>query len=92
MYIEGGEIVPSSISHLHPASSHSSLQSAVSQGALYPSSSISTLPQLLHNVGLDVEICSQSTCGSCSSLLYDEEIMAGWSADLSDFSTRFVLP
>jgi len=35
-----------------------------------------------------LDICSTSKCGSCQNLLYDEEIMAGWSLDDSNYNTR----
>ena len=38
-----------------------------------------------------VDICSTSKCGNCQNLLYDEEIMAGWSLDDSNYNTRSVL-
>ena len=34
-----------------------------------------------------VDICSTSKCGYCQNLLYDEEIMAGWSLDDSNYNT-----
>jgi len=36
---------------------------------------------------MDVEICSLSKCPSCFNLLYDEEIMAGWTSDDSNLNT-----
>ena len=36
-----------------------------------------------------IDICSTSKCGNCLNLLYDEEIMAGWSQDDSNYNTRF---
>jgi len=36
-----------------------------------------------------VDICSTSKCGNCQNLLYDEEIMAGWSLDDSNYNTRY---
>ena len=35
-----------------------------------------------------IDICSTSKCSSCLNLLYDEEIMAGWSQDDSNYNTR----
>ena len=35
-----------------------------------------------------IDICSTSKCGNCQNLLYDEEIMAGWSLDDSNYNTR----
>ncbi|XP_064618735.1 C-myc promoter-binding protein-like isoform X2 [Lineus longissimus] len=50
-------------------------------------SSAPSLPQSLHNIAMDVEMSSCSRCSHCNSLLYDEEIMAGWSADDSNLNT-----
>lgn len=36
---------------------------------------------------IEVEVCSCNECHTCGSLLYDEEIMAGWSADDSNLNT-----
>ena len=41
-----------------------------------------------HDIAERVDICSTSKCGNCQSLLYDEEIMAGWSLDDSNYNTR----
>jgi len=35
-----------------------------------------------------IDICSTSKCSNCHNLLYDEEIMAGWSLDDSNYNTR----
>jgi len=35
-----------------------------------------------------IDMCSTSKCGNCQNLLYDEEIMAGWSLDDSNYNTR----
>lgn len=55
------------------------------------SSSVSSLPHVLYNYAMEVNICTLSKCPSCCALLYDEEIMAGWSADDSVLITRYVL-
>jgi len=39
------------------------------------------------STAMQVDMCSLSRCSSCQSLLYDEEIMAGWSADDSNLNT-----
>ncbi|XP_054932934.1 C-myc promoter-binding protein isoform X2 [Dermacentor andersoni] len=39
-------------------------------------------------VALEVSITSCSQCNTCRSLLYDEEIMDGWTADDSNLNTR----
>ncbi|CAH1795855.1 unnamed protein product [Owenia fusiformis] len=49
--------------------------------------SFHSLQQSIFNVAFDVEIQSMTRCNSCNSLLYDEEIMAGWSANDSDLNT-----
>lgn len=36
-----------------------------------------------------IDMCSTSKCSNCLNLLYDEEIMAGWSLDDSNYNTRF---
>jgi hypothetical protein len=50
-------------------------------------SSARSLPQSLHNIAMDVEMSSCTRCFNCNSVLYDEEIMAGWSADDSNLNT-----
>ena len=46
------------------------------------------LPKLPPNpVAIEVQITSASNCLSCNSVLYDEEIMAGWSAEDSNLNT-----
>ena len=40
------------------------------------------------DVAIDVIMTSCSSCRNCHSLLYDEEIMAGWTADESNLNTR----
>ncbi|XP_050402671.2 C-myc promoter-binding protein isoform X3 [Patella vulgata] len=42
----------------------------------------------LSEIAIEVEITSCSRCSKCHSLIYDEEIMAGWSADDSNLNTR----
>jgi len=37
---------------------------------------------------VEVDMCSLSQCRSCDNLLFDEEIMAGWTADDSNLNTR----
>ncbi|XP_059175124.1 C-myc promoter-binding protein-like isoform X1 [Physella acuta] len=41
----------------------------------------------LINVAMEVEMSSCSRCTKCNRLLYDEEIMAGWSAEDSNLNT-----
>jgi hypothetical protein len=78
--------VPPSTTDRRPSSIQGSV-ATVDGGSTLSLSSVGNA----RNVGLDVEICSQSTCGSCSSLLYDEYIMAGWTAEDSNLNTRSVL-
>ncbi|KAL3866790.1 hypothetical protein ACJMK2_044059 [Sinanodonta woodiana] len=48
---------------------------------------VNTIKNMFNNIAIEVEICSLSRCGRCQSLLYDEEIMAGWSAEDSNLNT-----
>ncbi|KAK3096746.1 hypothetical protein FSP39_002860 [Pinctada imbricata] len=41
----------------------------------------------LYKISVETEASSCCRCGRCRSLLYDEEIMAGWSADDSNLNT-----
>ncbi|PVD19799.1 hypothetical protein C0Q70_20290 [Pomacea canaliculata] len=41
----------------------------------------------LMTIAMEVEMSSCSRCGRCHRLVYDEEIMAGWSADDSNLNT-----
>ena len=50
--------------------------------------SLQNIPQTLFNIAMEIEICSLSRCQTCKSLLYDEEIMAGWTPDDSNLNTR----
>ena len=61
--------------------------------ASLPASSVLPLLQgnpdgLEEPLALDVSISSCTLCQSCSAALYDEEIMAGWSPDDSNLSTK----
>jgi len=40
---------------------------------------------------IEVDMCSLSRCQTCDNLLYDEEIMAGWTADDSNLNTMYVV-
>jgi len=40
---------------------------------------------------IEVDMCSLSRCQTCDNLLYDEEIIAGWTADDSNLNTMYVL-
>lgn len=39
-------------------------------------------------VGVEINMTTCSKCHSCNSLLFDEEIMAGWTAEDSNLNTR----
>jgi len=39
---------------------------------------------------IEVDICSLSRCHTCDNLLYDEEIMAGWTSDDSNLNTLYL--
>ncbi|XP_064610090.1 C-myc promoter-binding protein-like isoform X1 [Liolophura sinensis] len=54
------------------------------------SASLWSLRQTLENIAVEVEMSSCSRCNQCRSLLYDEEIMTGWSADDSNLNTSCV--
>jgi len=38
---------------------------------------------------IEVDMCSLSRCQTCDNLLYDEEIIAGWTADDSNLNTMY---
>jgi len=40
---------------------------------------------------IEVDMCSLSRCQTCDNLLYDEEIVAGWTADDSNLNTMYVV-
>ena len=40
---------------------------------------------------IEVDMCSLSRCQTCDNLLYDEEIMAGWTADDSNLNTMYMV-
>ncbi|XP_013393388.1 C-myc promoter-binding protein [Lingula anatina] len=50
-------------------------------------SSTQSLSHIIANVAMEVEMSSCCRCNGCKSLLYDEQIMAGWSADDSNLNT-----
>ncbi|XP_056156609.1 DENN domain-containing protein 4C [Lampris incognitus] len=54
------------------------------QGSSYHASSSS----IYQNCALEVLMSSCSLCRSCEALVYDEEIMAGWTADDSNLNTN----
>jgi len=42
------------------------------------------------DVAVEVEICSETRCSNCSNLMYDEEVMSGWSKDDSNLNIVYV--
>ena len=48
------------------------------------------LPPNKKDILLEVLMCSATVCEHCSSILYDEDIMSGWSAQDSDLNTALV--
>jgi DENN domain-containing protein 4 len=42
-------------------------------------------------IALEIEMTTCSKCHYCSSIMYDEEIMAGWVPDDSNLNTKYVL-
>jgi hypothetical protein len=65
-----------------PSSLHGSVSS------LQPGGGAGGMGGGLFNTAVEVEMCSLSRCGACQQLLYDEEIMAGWTADDSNLNTQ----
>ncbi|XP_022330463.2 C-myc promoter-binding protein-like isoform X4 [Crassostrea virginica] len=49
-----------------------------------------SLENTLQNIAMEIEISSCFRCNRCRALLYDEEIMAGWSADDSNLNTTCI--
>nr|AUH27392.1 DENN domain containing protein 4A [Gobiocypris rarus] len=47
----------------------------------------SSLTQSMQNYAIEVRMSSCSRCNTCESLVYDEEIMAGWTADDSNLNS-----
>uniref|UniRef100_A0A671MID8 C-myc promoter-binding protein-like n=1 Tax=Sinocyclocheilus anshuiensis TaxID=1608454 RepID=A0A671MID8_9TELE len=47
----------------------------------------SSLSQSMQNYAVEVRMSSCSRCNTCESLVYDEEIMAGWTADDSNLNS-----
>lgn len=77
-----GDSVP-----LHPVGSAPSFVSPV--GRNFESlEAVSERPTSASKLALEVWLTSCSQCNTCKSLLYDEEIMDGWSADDSNLNTK----
>ncbi|KFM69758.1 DENN domain-containing protein 4C, partial [Stegodyphus mimosarum] len=43
---------------------------------------------VIHKTAIEISMTTCSRCFTCCSLLYDEEIMEGWSADESNLNTQ----
>ncbi|XP_078283564.1 C-myc promoter-binding protein isoform X8 [Rhinoraja longicauda] len=52
------------------------------------SSRYTSSTSIFQNYAMEILISSCSRCQTCDSLVYDEEIMAGWSADDSNLNTK----
>ncbi|XP_066274264.1 C-myc promoter-binding protein-like isoform X3 [Branchiostoma lanceolatum] len=52
------------------------------------SSRYASTQSIFHNYAMEVRMSSCMRCYSCNTLLYDEEIMAGWTADDSNLNTE----
>lgn len=59
----------------------------VDEAFLPPSSHGLSNGSHVSGIMLEVVMCSATLCEHCSSILYDEDIMAGWSAQDSDLNT-----
>ena len=51
------------------------------------STSANSVDAALTTIAMEVEMSSCSRCNRCHHLVFDEEIMAGWSADDSNLNT-----
>lgn len=49
-----------------------------------------SLQNVMKDIAIETEISSCCRCMRCRSLLYDEEIMAGWLADDSNLNSTYV--
>ncbi|NXW58839.1 DEN4C protein, partial [Eurystomus gularis] len=58
-----------------------------SEKSEHSSSHNTSLSSIFQNYAMEVLMSSCSQCRSCSALVYDEEIMAGWTADDSNLNT-----
>eukprot|EP00058_Branchiostoma_floridae_P024523 XP_002610013.1 hypothetical protein BRAFLDRAFT_131118 [Branchiostoma floridae] len=54
------------------------------------SSRYASTQSIFHNYAMEVRMSSCMRCYSCNTLLYDEEIMAGWTPDDSNLNTEWV--
>uniref|UniRef100_A0A673M3U5 DENN/MADD domain containing 4A n=1 Tax=Sinocyclocheilus rhinocerous TaxID=307959 RepID=A0A673M3U5_9TELE len=79
---------PNSISHIpHIPQNHTSQKEPLQEQPLprKPICTTSTLPPVLAHWYVRMSSCSR--CNTCESLVYDEEIMAGWTADDSNLNS-----
>uniref|UniRef100_A0A673N990 C-myc promoter-binding protein-like n=1 Tax=Sinocyclocheilus rhinocerous TaxID=307959 RepID=A0A673N990_9TELE len=71
-----------------PYRSSHCLESPSAPPRLYRQSSLTgALSQSMQNYAVKVRMSSCSRCNTCESLVYDEEIMAGWTADDSNLNS-----
>ncbi|XP_044196580.1 DENN domain-containing protein 4C isoform X1 [Thunnus albacares] len=70
--------------HTHPTPGRAGRGPDSEQGSSHHASSSS----IYQNIALEVLMSSCSQCRSCEALVYDEEIMAGWTADDSNLNTN----
>uniref|UniRef100_A0A671MK53 C-myc promoter-binding protein-like n=1 Tax=Sinocyclocheilus anshuiensis TaxID=1608454 RepID=A0A671MK53_9TELE len=71
-----------------PYRSSHCLESPSAPRRLYRQSSLTgALSQSMQNYAVEVRMSSCSRCNTCESLVYDEEIMAGWTADDSNLNS-----
>lgn len=54
---------------------------------LHKAVQFASLQKKMSDIAMEVEISSTCRCSKCRLLLYDEEIMSGWSADDSNLNT-----
>ncbi|XP_051570477.1 DENN domain-containing protein 4C-like isoform X3 [Myxocyprinus asiaticus] len=64
-----------------------SMRSADSERSEHSSSHHASTSSIYQNCALEVLMSSCSQCRSCEALVYDEEIMAGWTADDSNLNS-----
>ncbi|NWX92936.1 DEN4C protein, partial [Nothoprocta pentlandii] len=64
-----------------------SMKGLDSEKSEYSSSHNTSLSSIFQNYAMEVLMSSCSQCRACGALVYDEEIMAGWTADDSNLNT-----
>ncbi|XP_047003127.1 DENN domain-containing protein Crag isoform X1 [Schistocerca americana] len=75
-----------SSTNLHPLGSAASSQQQLLPEILYPKETHTRDPNA--PVALEISMTTCSKCHNCSSVLYDEEIMAGWEPEDSNLNTK----